>query len=124
MKTLLKSHHPVRHIKSFHFAFKGITHTIVNEPNFRIQIAITLSAFIAGLHYKITNIEWGLLIISMGMLLSAELTNTVVEEVTDNFVKEFHEGARIIKDVSAGFVLITALTALAILFLVFCPKLF
>jgi diacylglycerol kinase len=122
MKTLLKSHHPVRHIKSFHFAFKGIFHTLLNEANFRVQVVIVIVTLFLGYHYSISHIEWGLLIICIGMLLSAEMINTVVEEVTDNFIKEYHEGARIIKDVSAGFVLITAFTYLFIFLLIFGSK--
>ena len=41
----------------------------------------------------------------MGLLLSAEMINTLVEEFIDNLIKDEHEGAKIIKDVAAGFVL-------------------
>lgn len=122
MKTLLRSHHPVRHAKSFKHAFKGIFHTLVNEPNFRIQAIIVIISIYLGFSYKISTTEWGLLIISMGSLLSAEMLNTLVEEFIDALIKEYHEGARIIKDVSAGFVLMTAITSLIILMLIFWPR--
>jgi diacylglycerol kinase (ATP) len=47
------------------------------------------------------------------------MINTVVEEFIDQLIKEYHEGAKVIKDMSAGFVLITAVTTLIILFLIF-----
>jgi len=74
-----------------------------------------------GAHFNITNIEWALLILSMGLLLMAEVLNTVVEDTIDFFIKDFDEGVKVIKDLSAGFVLITAITALAILILIFWP---
>ena len=123
MKTLLRSHHPARHVKSFEYAFKGIIHTLINEPNFRIQIIIVCATVYLGCIYKITITEWGLLTITLGSLLSAEMINTVVEEFIDALIKEYHEGARIIKDVAAGYVLITALTTLAIIMLIFGNRL-
>jgi diacylglycerol kinase len=119
MFQLLKSHHPMRHARSFKYAFQGIFHALLHEANFRVQVLIVIASTILGIHFKIDNTEWGLLVISMGLLLSAEMINTVVEEVIDNLIKEYHEGAKVIKDLSAGFVLITAFVALIILFLIF-----
>ena len=122
MHQILKAHHPVRHIKSFKYAFQGIFHALINEPNFRIQLfAATVSAML-GFFYKISTTEWSILIISMGLLLMAELVNTVVEEFIDVLIKEYHEGAKVIKDMSAGFVLITAAVAAINLGLIFGPK--
>ena len=61
---------------------------------------------------------------SMGFLLAAEMLNTVVEEFIDNVVKEESLGMKIIKDCAAGFVLITAITAAIILFLIFGHRVF
>ncbi|KKS14800.1 MAG: Diacylglycerol kinase [candidate division WWE3 bacterium GW2011_GWB1_41_6] len=52
------------------------------------------------------------------------MTNTVVEELIDQLIKEYHEGVRIIKDLSAGFVLTTSITTLAILILIFGDRIF
>jgi diacylglycerol kinase len=119
MRHFLKSHHPVRHAKSFKYAFEGILHALVHEPNFRVQLVIVAVSTWLGFYFKISNIEWGLLIISMGLLLAAEMLNTVVEEFMDHLIKDYSQGVKIIKDCAAGFVLITALTTLAILVLIF-----
>ncbi len=124
MHEIFKSHHPIRHAKSFKYAFLGIWHALLNEPNFRVQIVIVILALISGYYFKISNTEWGLLAISMGLLLSAELVNTVVEESIDYVTKEYNEGAKIIKDMAAGFVLVTAVVAAIILYLVFWEKIF
>ncbi|EKD99925.1 MAG: hypothetical protein ACD_22C00135G0007 [uncultured bacterium] len=119
MPSLLHAHHPVRHVKSFRYAFEGLFHALINEPNFRIQLVITLFATLLGIHFKISHTEWGLLILSLGSLVAAEMVNTVVEELIDTLIKEYHSGAKIIKDLAAGFVLTTSLTSLAILILIF-----
>ncbi len=119
MNNILNSHHPIRHAKSFKYAFEGIFHVLIHEANFRIQVLIVLIATVGGFHFKINNTEWGLLTISMGFLLAAEMLNTVVEEFIDHVVKEENLGMKIIKDCAAGFVLITAITSAIILFLIF-----
>ena len=97
---------------------------MLNEPNFRVQIVILFFACTLGIFFKISNIEWALLTISMGALLAAEILNTVVEEFIDALIKEYHEGAKVIKDMSAGFVLISAASALVILYLIFGHRIF
>jgi diacylglycerol kinase len=124
MLKLFRSHHPRRHAKSFQYAFEGIFHALVNEANFRVQVVITIVAVTLGIHYKIAVAEWGLLTLTSGFLLAAELINTVVEEFVDHLIEENHEGVKIIKDVAAGFVFIAAITTLIILILIFYPRVF
>lgn len=119
MKKLFSSHHPRRHAKSFKYAFEGLLHTLINEPNFRAQLVIVAAVTYFGFKYRISTIEWGLLTISMGLLLSAEMINTVVENFIDILIKDNDRGAKIIKDVSAGFVFITALVAVVLILLLF-----
>ena len=119
MKRLFNDHHPQRQVKSFKYAFQGVFHALINEPNFRIQLVIVFLSVLFGIKFAISTTEWGLLILSLGFLLSAEMVNTVVENFIDVLIQGQHAGAKIIKDVSAGFVLITAITALLIFFLIF-----
>jgi len=116
---MLRNHHPRKHIKSFHFAFKGIFHTLINEANFRAQLTISLIVASLGIHVGISTTEWAILTLSMGMLLSAEMINTVIENVMGALFQEYHDAVAVIKDVSAGFVLITAVTAFINLILIF-----
>lgn len=123
MKKLFKSNHPIRRVISFKYAFEGIFHALLNEPNFRIQLLIVAVSTIMGFYLHIETIEWGLLTISLGLLLSAEMINTVVEEVLDHFFRERDPVVKIVKDLSAGFVLVASFITLIILGLVFGPRL-
>lgn len=124
MHHILKSHHPIRQAKSFKYAFEGIFHAILHEANFRVQLVIVTVSVWLGFHFEISNIEWGLLIITLGALLSAEMLNTVVEELMDYFTKEQNITVKIIKDLSAGFVLVSAITSLTIMMLIFGSRVF
>ncbi|HSX39085.1 MAG TPA: diacylglycerol kinase [Candidatus Saccharimonadales bacterium] len=123
MKTIVTAHHPVRHLNSFKYALRGISHAFLNEANFRVQLVITIFSGALGFYFKISSIEWAFLVLSLGSLLSSEIINTVIEEFIDHLIHEHHEGARIIKDLSAGFVLTTSITTLFILILVFGERL-
>lgn len=122
MIKLFQSHHPIRHAKSFKHAFEGLFRALINEPNFRVQIGIVALAAYFGKKFNISNAEWSILIISLGLLLTAEIINTVVEELTDHFVKEEDPIVKIIKDLSAGFVLIAAISTALIIYLTFASK--
>lgn len=118
MKKLLKSHHPLRHAKSFKYAFNGVWHALVNEPNFRVEIVIATFFISVGvvLHYSLTH--WATLVLGIGLLLCTEIINTVIEEFVDLLIKEYHESVRVIKDMSAAFVLTAAFTVLIVFILI------
>jgi diacylglycerol kinase len=124
MSVEFKANHPVRQIKSFKYAFEGLFHAIMTEPNFRIQVMITLTSVILGKIFKITRTEWSILVISIGLLLIVEIINTVIEEIMDQLFKEKREGVKIIKDLSAAAVLTTSFVALTNLILIFGQRLF
>lgn len=113
-----------KRIKSFKYAFRGIFHATYNEANFRIQLSIIIVVVLAGIFYKIHLFEWLSIVVVSGMLLSAELLNTTIEEFIDHLIKEHHEGVRVIKDLAAGYVLVTAFCALVVYLLIFVPRIF
>lgn len=117
--SLLKSHHPIKHLKSFKYAFSGILHSLYHEANFRVQIIITILAVIGGLYFQISATEWSVLIIAFASLLSAEVLNTSIENFIDYLIPKKSEVVRIVKDLAAGFVLINAVACLLILLIIF-----
>lgn len=123
MKSLLKSHHPKKHARSFKFAFEGIFHALLNEPNFRVHIVATIAIVCLGYLFNISNVEWAIITIISAMVLTAEMMNTVVEQVIDHLFKEEHPVAKITKDLAAGYVLISAIAAVIIFVLLFGHRL-
>lgn len=123
MKSLLQSHHPRKHARSFKFAFEGIFHALLNEPNFRVHIVATIAVICLGYLFHISNVEWAIIAIISAMVLTAEMMNTVVEQVIDYLFKEQHPVAKITKDLAAGYVLISAVAAVVIFGLLFGHRL-
>jgi diacylglycerol kinase len=117
--SILKAHHPVKHIKSFKYAFSGILHSLYHEANFRIQLLITIFSIIGGVYFQISTTEWSVLILAFASLLSAEVINTSIENFADFLIPKKSEAIRIVKDLAAGFVLINAVACFLILLIIF-----
>ena len=109
-------------IYSFKYAFEGIFTGFKQEQNMKIHIAIMLLVIILGTVLKISVIEWIICIILFGVVISAELFNTAIEQTVNIAMPEINEKAKIAKDVSAGAVLVTAISATIIGLIIFVPK--
>lgn len=83
---------------------------------------VLLIVTIAGFILTISNTEW-LFIIGCSMLVMAlELVNTAIEYLCDTITKDIHPAIKIIKDVSAGAVLLAAAGSVVTGIIIFFPK--
>lgn len=100
----------------------GISYVTKNEKNFKREIALGIIALILSYILKIDKIEFIIILTMICLVLTAEIINTAIERTVDLVTKEYHELARIAKDVSAGSVLVTSIFALIIGIIIFIPK--
>ncbi|MDP4184916.1 MAG: diacylglycerol kinase family protein [Bacteroidota bacterium] len=111
-----------KRIFSFKYAFTGIYELIKSEPNARIHLAATICAVAAGFFLQISTSEWCFVIFAIAIVFAAEAFNTVFEKLVDHLFKEYHETARLAKDIAAGGVLICAIAAFIVGLIIFLPK--
>ena len=109
----------IKRAKSFSHAGRGLLVFIKTTHNSWIHIAVLVIVVVLGLYFKITNTEWIALIIVSGLVLISEAINTAIEIDIDLTSPEYHPYARDTKDVAAGAVLISAVTAVIVGVLVF-----
>lgn len=100
----------------------GISYVTKNEKNFKREIALGIIALILSYILKIDKIEFIIILTMICLVLTAEIINTAIERTVDLVTKEYHELARIAKDVSAGSVLVTSTFALIIGIIIFMSK--
>lgn len=100
----------------------GISYVTKNEKNFKREIALGIIALILSYILKIDKIEFIIVLTMICLVLTTEIINTAVERAVDLVTKEYHELARIAKDVSAGSVLVTSIFSLIIGIIIFIPK--
>jgi diacylglycerol kinase len=113
-----------KRLRSFGFAFTGIKELVLSEPNAKLHLLATILAITAGVILKISLVEWSIVSIVIGLVWAAEGFNTVIEKLVDHLMPEYNETARIVKDISAGAVLMCALAAFACGCFIFIPKLY
>ena len=110
-------------IRSIRTAFAGLRQVLVSQPNARIHALITLIVFIMAFSLGLDRLEWTSLLLVIGLVWTAEIFNTSMEALLDWVRPERSEQARIIKDICAAAVLISALISILVGVLIFGPKL-
>lgn len=95
---------------SFQFAFKGLF-VILREQNIRIHLCFLFYLIIAGCILDITAMEWMIISICVGLVISAECFNTAIELLCDEVCREYSKAIGQIKDIAAGAVLALAIAS-------------
>jgi len=113
-----------RFLKSFGYAFSGLSYAFKTQFNFKVHIVALVVVSCAGWYFKLSGAEWLWIVMASGMVLMAELLNTGLEVLVDLVSPDIHPKAKIIKDVAAAAVLVTAFTAVVIGLVIFLPKIF
>lgn len=109
---------------SFKYAGNGIKAAFVNERNFRIHCIAAGLVVVCGIVFGLYLWEWVVVFLATGFVFAAELANTAIEKTVDMITKEYSEEAKLIKDISAGFVLIASITALLVGIFIFAGSFF
>jgi diacylglycerol kinase len=108
---------------SFRYAFHGIRHLCREERNFRIHLIVAGSVCVLAFILQFTLLKWLILLLTIGLVVTAEAFNSAMETLVDLVQPEQHPLAKRCKDVSAGAVLIAALISVIIGLLLFVPPL-
>ena len=105
----------------FRYAFAGVCFAFKHERNFKIELLCAIAVSATGFIFHISRIEWCIILVNIGAVLSAELFNTAIEKMCNEFSKEIRRGIKAIKDVSAAAVLIFAIISVVCGLIIFVP---
>jgi diacylglycerol kinase (ATP) len=106
-------------LQSFNYATEGVIHALRTQRNLWIHFTLAVAVLIAALAFGVTKIELMVLLLAITFVLVAELVNTAIEAAVDVASTSFDPMAKLAKDIAAGAVLISALNAVAVGYLVF-----
>jgi diacylglycerol kinase len=110
-------------LRSFFFAGQGVWHAVRTQRNMRVHVAAAIAVVIAGAVLRIGAVQWACLALAIGIVLVAEMFNTVIEAMIDLQSPQQHPLAKIAKDGAAGAVLIASVAAVGVAIAVFVPRL-
>ena len=108
---------------AFVFALQGIKHGWKCEVHLRIHTLAAVVAIMLGILLRINLWEWCVVLLSIGIVISAELMNAAIERLADRITKEKDPLIGQAKDLAAGAVLFVSLVALVLGTIIFLPKL-
>ncbi len=111
-----------KQLLSFTYAWNGIVYFLRYGYNARIQFAAAVLATVMGCILDLSRGEWIVVILCCTLVLSLEMINTSIEKVCDLITTEHNPLVKIIKDVAAGAVLLSAVASLLIGIIIFLPK--
>lgn len=100
---------------------RGIYGVFVSERNFRIHCIAALFAIALGFFLKLSTGEWLAIVLSIGIVMAAEVLNTAIEYLADTVHPEMDPGIRRAKDAAAGGVLIASVAAAVVGAIVYVP---
>ena len=106
---------------SFAHAARGLAYVVRQEKNFQNELVVAILVIMAMLYLQVTRAEMIVLSMVIALVLIMEILNTIMERVVDILKPRIHPYARVIKDLMAASVLLSAILALIIGFIIFIP---
>lgn len=108
-----------RLIDSLNYAFEGIIYALKTQRNMKIHFFVAIVVLFASLFFDFTRIEILILLLTISMVIVAEMINTSIESTIDLITDKYHIFAKIAKNVAAGAVLIAAINSIIVAYLLF-----
>ena len=110
-------------IDSFNYAIQGLIYSARTQRNMKIHLVATFLVLSACFVYDISKVELLIITITITLVIAAELINTSVESAIDATTNYYHPLAKIAKNTAAGAVLVTAINAVIVGYIIFWDKL-
>lgn len=109
-------------ITSFQAAYAGLVLALRTERNLKIHIVVALIALGLAVWLQFSASEIVLVLLTIGLVVVAEMMNTAVEATVDLCVdRRWSDAARQAKNLAAGAVLAGALIAVAVGAMLYIP---
>ena len=106
---------------SFRNAYKGLKSVVSRERNARIHIVLAVLALIATVLLGINWSQSALVLATIGLVFFAEIVNTAFERTLDLIVTENNQVVKLVKNMAAGGVMVTAATSVLVAICIFGP---
>ena len=112
----------IARIRSTDNAWRGLGIMLKTTHNAWLGIIFGALAIYLGFLFKLSSVEWSLVVIVIGLVLITETINTAIEVDTDLTSPGYHPMAKDIKDISAGAVGLSCIIAGIVGLIIFGPK--
>ncbi|EKN64246.1 undecaprenol kinase [Schinkia azotoformans MEV2011] len=104
---------------SFKYATQGLLHVIKKERNMQIHLSVACIVVFLAYFFSVSKIEWILLLLCIGIVISLESVNTAIERTVDLCTKDMKPLAKQAKDTAAAAVFVFAIISVIIGLIIF-----
>lgn len=94
----------------------------INEDNFKREIFLGIIALLISYILKISKLEFIIIIIMIGLVLTCEVINTAIERLVDLVSPSYNKLAGEVKDIMAFSVFLMCIISLIVGVIIFVPK--
>jgi diacylglycerol kinase (ATP) len=110
-------------LKSFNFAFQGVVSAVRHQRNMRIHLFLGFLVLIVSIFLNLSRLQLVVIFVAVAFVFITEMINSAIEAVVDMITDDFDPRAKVAKDLAAGAVLVAAVNALAVAYLVLADRL-
>ena len=107
---------------SFKNCIDGLRFININEDNFKREIFLGIIALLISYILKISKLEFIIIIIMIGLVLTCEVINTAIERLVDLVSPSYNKLAGEVKDIMAFSVFLMCIISLIVGVIIFVPK--
>jgi diacylglycerol kinase (ATP) len=108
-----------RFVAGFNYAFAGILYATRTQRNMRFHLVAAAAVLFATMYLRLERPYVALIVLTIVIVIAAELFNTAIESVVDLMTVAHHPLAKIAKDAAAGAVLVVSMGAVIVGYLAF-----
>ena len=101
----------------------GLRAAARTERNLRIHAGATICVGLCAGWLQVSQTSWAILVLTIGLVICAELFNSAIERLVDLVQPEYHPLAGEVKDVAAAAVVVTAAAAVIVAGVILLPAL-
>jgi diacylglycerol kinase (ATP) len=110
-------------LQSFNFAFQGLVTAVRYQRNMRVHMVLALLVLLASIFLNLSRLQLVAILIAVSFVFITELVNSAIEAVVDMVTDGFDLRAKAAKDMAAGAVLVAAVNALVVAYLIMADQL-
>jgi len=110
-------------LRSANFAIEGVLQAAKTQRHVRYHFLSAAAVLLVSYILGVSRVEFLIIALSAIAVLLAEMFNTAIEALVDILSPEYSEKARIVKDIAAGAVLVTAFGVAIIGYIILFPYL-
>lgn len=113
-----------RYWPNLRYAVLGLKIAWKQEDHFRVHVITTAFVIFTAFFLNVSALEFAILLLACGFVISVEILNTALEELCDKFTLEHDPHIGKIKDLAAAAVLVSSIFAALVGLMIFLPYLF